>query len=312
MLARVTRGKVKKPYLLLVYGADGVGKTTLGSGAPNPIFLGPEQGTNTLDVERFPTPKTWDDVKLALKELLTAQHNHKTLVIDSLDWLEPLLHQDICNRYRVNSIEKAAGGYGKGYVEALNGFLGFKDQLNELREKRGMNIILIAHARIVNFNDPETNVSYERFEIKLQKNSSSMFREYVDAVLFCSFLTTTRKDSDAPNAKTRAYGHGQRVIYTERRPAFEAKNRYGLPFMILLSSIAEDSWDIFTKAAEKGEPESAKDIIGRINTMLESFDEDRREKITQSIQLCESNVKQLMGLEFRVITAFKELPNGNQ
>lgn len=262
MLANVTRGKIKRPYLVLVYGPDGVGKTTFGAEAPDPIFLGSERGTDNLDVARFPSPKSWVDVEGAMLELVKGKHEFRTLVIDSLDWLEPMLHAKICKAHNVRSIELASGGYGKGYIEALNDWVNFKNALNLLRDERNMNIVLLAHADTITHHDPQTQMEYKRHELKLHKKASAMFREFVDAVLFISYKTYGKKDGQ----RTLALGDGTRVMFTERRPGFDAKNRYGLP--PAMPMILGESWSNFVAAAERGVPESLESLTSRIDGML--------------------------------------------
>ncbi len=230
-LATIQTGKQKKPHLVLVYAPDGVGKTTFAAGFPSPVFVGTEQGTSNLDVARFPSPVLWSDLEGQLKDLCVEKHDFKTLVIDSLDWLEILLHKKICEDYQVKTIELAAGGYGKGYVEALNTWIKFKDGLDYLRNKRGMNIVLIAHAEVVPFNDPTTQTTYDRYQLKLHKKAAAMFREYVDYLFFANFEVIAKKEGN----KTRAFGDGLRLIFTERRPGFDAKSRSPMPFYMPLS-----------------------------------------------------------------------------
>ncbi|CAB4169890.1 AAA domain containing protein [uncultured Caudovirales phage] len=290
MLSNVTKGKIKRPYSIVIFGADGCGKSTFASGAPNPIFLGTEQGTNNLDVTRFQTPKNWGDVNQAIDELIKEKHDYKTLVIDSLDWLEPLLHQKICVENRVNSIELAAGGFGKGYIAALNEFIAIKDKFNVLRDTKSMNIILIAHSQVITFNDPQNQTQYDRFEMKLHKKSSAMFREYVDAVLFASYQTFTSKEGNL----TKHHGDGARIMYTERRPGFDAKNRLGLPFTMDLS------WDAFEKAADIGEPESSEAILARIQGLISEVPPDLLPKVKDTIEKAGSKVVQLQAIENRL------------
>ena len=298
LLSKITKGKIKKPFVLVVYGADGCGKSTFAAGSPNPIFLGTEQGTNHLDVARFPTPRHWDDVLQAVTELATLEHDYKTLVIDSLDWLEPMVHKEVCKRYGKKSIEQAAGGYGKGYIEAVDEFLTLKDKLNELRESRGMNVILIAHAQISNFNDPENQQEYQRFELKLHKKAGAVFREYADAVLFTSFQVYSSKDADS--GKVRSVGSSQRIMYTERRPGFDAKNRLGLPFTLALSPLPSESWSTFAKAAEIGEPEAPEVILSRINSQLDLIDPTKLELIKATLEKAGNNVPNLLAIEQRI------------
>jgi hypothetical protein len=269
-MKQVTKGKIVRPLCIMVYGSDGVGKTTLGSQAPSPVFLGPEIGTANLDVSRFPTPKHWKDIEAAVLELTNEQHNFKTLVIDSLDWIEPMLFKAICEDYNCKSIELAAGGYGKGYVEATSRWGGLKDKLELLRNQRGMNIILIAHSEVVSFLDPSTQLSYQRYELKLHKRSSALWREYVDAVLFCNLKIFARKEGN----NVQALSDGARVMYTERRPGWDAKNRFGLPLELDLS------WTSLVDAIARAEPESLETVKAKIESMLTCVtNDDLKEKV---------------------------------
>lgn len=282
MLERVTKGRVKKPHLVLIWGVPGVGKSSWAAQAPNPIFLGAEEGTNNLDVARFPPPKNWKDIETAIDELIKSKHDYKTLVIDSIDWIEPLLHADICARTGAKSIESAAGGYGKGFSEAAIEWEKFIKSLSRLRDERGMNIILIGHGEIVKFSDPTTQTEYDRHKIKIGKKAAALFTEYVDCLFFANFEIYMQKDGN----KQKHFGDGARVLYTERRPGFDAKNRMGLPFQIPLS------WDDFIAAIpDKKAPEA---IVSAINGMLlELKDDELKSKVKDAVQKAGGNVPQL-------------------
>jgi len=252
-LSQVTKGLVESPHLILIYGTDGIGKSTFASEAPSPVFLGGEEGTKRLDVARLPAPNTYDDVLVQLKELTNDTHNYRTLVVDSVDWLEPLIWEYICKKEGVSSLEKVGGGYGKGYTEAQLTWRDFCKKLQELQSKTGMHVILVGHSFIKPFHDPEVNVSYDRYIIKMHDKSASILREFVDAVLFANFETIAKEGEGIKKAK--AYGDGTRVLYTERRPAFDAKNRLGLPFQMELS------WGTFEKFASSAGPETNSDSL---------------------------------------------------
>ena len=270
LMKQVTKGKIVRPLCVMVYGADGVGKSTLGSQAPSPVFLGPELGTASLDVSRFPAPKQWRDIEAAITALTEEQHDFKTLVIDSLDWIEPMLYRAICEDNGAKSIELACGGYGKGYVEATSRWGQLKDRLEIMRTKRNINIVIIAHSEVVSFLDPATQLSYQRYELKLHKRSSALWREYVDAVLFCNFEVFAKKEGSG----VQAFSTGARVMHTERRPGWDAKNRYGLPLTLALS------WDSLVDAIEKAEPESLEAVKAKIEGMLTCItDEVLKEKV---------------------------------
>lgn len=289
-LAQVTKGKIIKPHLILIYGPDGVGKSTFGANAPDTIFMGPESGTNHLDVSRLPVPQTFNDVLADLEELRKDPHDYKTLAVDSLDWLEPLLMNQICRDYGVKSIELAAGGYGKGYVELIERWKQFIGAVDRLRNERKMNVILIAHSQVVTFNDPLTASPYDRYELKLYKKSSPIFREWVDAVLFANFQIFTKKDG------SNVAGNGVRVMYTERRPGWDAKNRMGLPLLLNLS------WEDYASAAHVPEAEKPEAVVARIYEMLEVNEKDPAllELVTQTIAKANNNVEQLIRIENRL------------
>jgi len=290
-LSQVKKGKLKKPHVVLITGVDGVGKSTFAAGAPEPIFFGPEDGTNNLDVARLPSPENWHDVLETLQELFTERHEFKTLVVDSLDWIEPILYKEICERYKSKTIDSAAGGYGKGYNEAITEWQKFISLLSDLRNKREMNIVMIAHVEVIKFNDPNLQQEYDRYQMKLYKKTASLFREFVDCVLFANFETITKKDG----SKIKAFGDGVRIVYTERRPGFDAKNRYGLPFQMALE------WTEFDKEVNKIDHGSPEAIVKTIQAMLtEVEDEQLKAKVLETVEKNLNNVQILEAIKTKL------------
>lgn len=232
MLEKVTKGKIKRPLSMCLYGTEGVGKTTFASKTDSPIFAGPESGNDNLDVSRFPTPKSWTDLLAQIEALYNEKHNYKTLIIDSLDWCESLLHAELTALHKVKTIEDVAGGYGR-YVAVVNTeWKKLIDLTKKLRDEKGIGIIFIAHYMVKTFNDPMTNNPYDRYQMKLLEKSSALFREYVDIMGFATFEVATRGD---PGKKGKGLGDGVRVMYTEKRPAHDAKNRFSLPYRMEFS-----------------------------------------------------------------------------
>jgi hypothetical protein len=298
-LKNVTKGKIKKPYCILVYSADGVGKSTFASEAPTPIFLGPEAGTDQLDVTRFPQARTWTDIIDQVKELIAVpDHSYETLVIDTMDWCEPILWAEICKRYGTNTIDKAAGGYGKGYNEALKEWDNLKNLLNRVREERKMNIILLGHSEAVDFIDPMIQSNYIRYQLKLHKRAAALWREWVDAVMFASFETYHSQE----NGKTKAFSDGIRILNTERRAGWDAKNRYGLPLKM------EFNWQAFHEAAQKGQPDSPKAVRARIDGLISAIKSpDLREKVIDALSKCQpDDLRQLMAIEQKLALRLSE------
>ena len=266
-LGKVIKGRLAKPMRLLVYGIEGVGKSTFAANAPAPIFLGAEDGTSELKVERFPQPTTWLDALEAVAELTTAAHDYQTLVVDTLDWLEPQCWAHVCRESRddngrpYQSIEDF--GYGRGYVAAHDQWRRLASDLDALRTKRHMHIVLLAHSAIRTFRNPAGD-DFDRYELKLHKAPSGFWREWSDAVLFASHdLNTVKKQG-----RVRGTMGAQRILHTERTAAWDAKNRYDLPPRLALD------WQEFADAAAAHRPADRRTLLAQIEDQLLALAED--------------------------------------
>jgi hypothetical protein len=153
-------------------------------------------------------------------------------VLDSLDWIEPLIWKAVCAEAKVESIEQAFGGYGKGYVRALDLWRVLLKELAILN--RTMHVLMIGHAQIKSFQDPDLASAYDRYQLKINDKAAALVREAADAVLFARFETEVTRDGGNGRSKAKVRGEGVRIMYTESRPAFDAKNRFNLPFAMAL------------------------------------------------------------------------------
>jgi hypothetical protein len=252
MLSRVQKGRTPKPPRLLVYGTEGIGKSTFAAGAPNPVFIQTEDGLDEIECAKFPLVKTFDEAIGAIGELRNEAHDYETVVIDSLDWLERTIWDRVCQAPGVSSIEKADGGFAKGYTHALTFWRELVDQLNALRAARGMVVLLIAHARVERFEDPESS-PYDRYSPRLHKHAAALISEWCDAVLFATRKIRTQTEDAGFNRK-RTIAHaigkdgGERILRCVGGPSCIAKNRFG---------IAEDlplSWAAFMAALSHNQP----------------------------------------------------------
>jgi hypothetical protein len=221
-LANVTRGKQDRPLKVILYGVEGVGKSTFAASAPAPIFLCSEDGTAQLDVARFPSPRNWGEVLEAVRVLTHEDHPYKTLVIDTLDWLEPLCWQAVCQAGGKGNIEDF--GYGKGYVAAVDQWRALLGRLDTVVRARNVHIVMVAHGAIKRVDDPQTG-PFDRYRMKLHEKSADLLREWVDAILFArhEVMTVERK------GKMRGVSSGARVMHTQWTAAYDAKNRFDLP-----------------------------------------------------------------------------------
>jgi len=227
LLEQVQSGKEMKPRRTMLYGTEGVGKSTFGSMAPMPVFIQTEDGLGQIECARFPLAGAYGDVVAALSELWSEQHPYQTVVLDTLDWLEQLIWAEICKKRCVENIEDI--GYAKGYGFALAQWREVLAGLDALRNDRGMAVILIAHSKIEKFENPETE-SYDRYSPRLHKLASALVTEWADEVLFATYRVHTKQaDEGFGRKKSKGVGTGERIIRTTARPAHVAKNRLGLP-----------------------------------------------------------------------------------
>lgn len=227
---------IKAPRVM-IYGPHGLGKTTFGSGAPAPIFILTEDGLGKLEVDHFPLATSYQDVIDAITALYEQDHNFSTVVIDSLDWLDNLVWQDINAKHEAKEL-----AYGKGAVIAADYWRNILDGLSALRDDKGMAVVLIAHTEIKRFDSPETE-PYDRYRPKLQERSSALIQEWCDAVFFCNYRVVTKETDVGFNKDVRrGITTGERLMYTTEKPAYLAKNRYGLPDQLPLS------WEAFQNA----------------------------------------------------------------
>lgn len=226
------KGKQAVPPRVCIYSTHGVGKSTLASRFPAPIFISTEDGLDALDVVSFPKAATINDVVTSIKTLLKEEHSFKTVVIDSVDWLiSPLIEESVNAQY-----DEKQQAYGKGSMYVAEEFREILQGLDALRLKKNMNVVIIAHAAVVKYLDPRTD-EYDKFQPKLPKACNALLQEWVDVLAFCAFRVIIKK-SDAKGfdaARTRGVTTGERVMHLVENAAFVAKNRYACPEEIDMS-----------------------------------------------------------------------------
>jgi hypothetical protein len=226
MKLNILTGRIARPQKAVIFGPEGIGKSTLAAQFPAPVFLDTEGGTHHLDVARLPAPKSWADVTAAVQALATEAHEFKSLVIDTADWLEKLLVDHVCKQANKTSIEDF--GYGKGYVVLAEEFAKFLASLEPLL-RRGMHVLLLAHTRIVKFEQPDAAGAYDRYELKLSKQVGPLVKEWCDVLLFGNYFT---KVAENDNGRKRGVGGRERKLYTTHTAAWDAKNRHGFDEML--------------------------------------------------------------------------------
>lgn len=232
------------PPRVIIYGPEGVGKTTLASEFPNPVFLQTESGTpRGLQLRSLKDPnktklESFGEVMEAIGAVYTDPQDRQTLVVDSISELQKLVFAETCARGDEKGNSKGNiedFGYGKGYVYAMSIWQEILDGLNAVRRDHGLAIVLIAHAVVERFNDPET-VSYDRYSVAVQASDKSgadhrgLIQREMDAILLLKPpISIEKEDLGFKKERAIAKGGSTIIIHTTGKPAFVAKNRYGMP-----------------------------------------------------------------------------------
>jgi hypothetical protein len=239
-LSSIKKGKNLRPPRIFLYSTHGIGKSTFASQAPNPIFICAEDGLDALDVAHFPIATSSADVMEMIQTLYTEEHEYQTVALDTVDWLENLLNSEIEAEHDAKEL-----AYGRAAMYLANKWRDILDGFNALRNDKGMNVILIGHSEIKRFDSPEVD-SYDRYQPKLQTRSSAIIQEWADCVFFANYKTVVKKEDLGFNKERgRAISNGERMIFTQEKPAYLAKNRYSLPDSFSLN------WGAFNDAMIK-------------------------------------------------------------
>jgi hypothetical protein len=225
----VISGRIEKAKKVVLYGPEGIGKSSLAAQFPAPIFIDTEGSTTEMTVDRLAKPTSWEMLKQQVDWVKQQDGRFKTLVIDTIDWAEMLCIESVCAKYDKKGIEDF--GYGNGYVYTKEEFGRFLNKLQDLIDVAGINVVLTAHTQIRKFEQPDEMGAYDRYELKLGKKTSSqtapLVKEWADMVLFINYKTMSVAVDDKGN-KHKGQG-GVRTVYATHSPAWDAKNRQGFP-----------------------------------------------------------------------------------
>jgi len=228
---QIIRGRIIKPLKTVIYGPEGIGKTTFATHFPDPLYCDTEGGSHNIDVARTPVPTSWTMLLDIVQEIIKDPSLCKTFVLDTADWAERLCVKHVCDKYNQSGVETF--GYGRGYVYVYEEFGRLLDLLSTLIE-RGVHVVVTAHAQLRKFEQPDEMGSYDRYELKLSKKTGAqvadMLKEWADLLLFANYktLVVNVDGQGAAKGKNKAQG-GQRVMYATHTPSWDAKNRHGLP-----------------------------------------------------------------------------------
>ena len=258
-VASISRGKLPSPWWILLYGEPKIGKTTFAAGAPSPVFITLDGGTTELDVARYPRPESFDEFREALDDVATngVTNGFRTLVVDPLAHVEPLIASKITEGKQVNT-RTWGGGYG-AYENSVRDHvrLIFAD-LERVRDA-GLNILLIGHARVKKFANPEGS-DFDVYDLDCEsKEMNAKSFQLATAVLFARREVFARQEEGSK--KFKAYGAAGHMLYTASTAAFRAGNRWGLPPVMPLS------WPTFAAEMTRGESRN-EDLKAKIEAGL--------------------------------------------
>lgn len=222
----VTKGKIETAQKIILYGVEGIGKSTLASKFPKPLFVDTEGSTKHLNVARTDRPTSWAMLMDQVQKIKQDHMGYQTLVIDTADWAEQLCVKEVCDRSQKKGIEDF--GYGKGYIYLAEEFARLLHLLEDIIQS-GMHVVITAHAMMRKFEQPDEMGSYDRWELKLMRKTAPLLTEWADMVLFANYKTyVVNVDGQGTDkGKNKAQG-GHRVLYTTHHVAWDAKNRHGL------------------------------------------------------------------------------------
>jgi hypothetical protein len=255
ILSKIKRGGETLPPRILLSGPEGIGKSTFAANAPFPLFISQENGLTGLDHVAHLSPTSFSDVLEMVDELTANPSEYKTLVLDTMDWLERSIHAFICARDGKQNVEDY--GYGKGYKVAEAELVLLLNKLDALRSTQKVGVILLSHVQIKAFTSPE-GTQWDRYEMKGHKGFTGILREWPDACLFAVY--EVHKMKERGENRERVIG-GDRIIHTSWSPGWDAKNRLGLPEVLPLS------YEDFADAVEANSPAK---LRGEFMALLES------------------------------------------
>jgi hypothetical protein len=223
-IATVTSGRAP---IILVYGAEGRGKSTLACKFPNPLALLLERGLpRGVSVDAVEDISSFDAVMSVLREIYAAPGEYKSLLIDTVDALEALLIESLCAKNNWKNIEQPS--YGKGWVAADDEWRRFIRAITAIRDKNDMTVVMTCHSTFERIDDPRAP-TYTSYQPRLHKRARGLVMDCADGVFFLAEDLRVVTDDGGFRERTRAATDTRRFLFTEGRPAFAAKNRFGMP-----------------------------------------------------------------------------------
>jgi hypothetical protein len=247
-----------KPSRTILHGIEGVGKTSFAANSTKPIFLMLETGLESLidagrlsDIPHFPEITSWTDLLSVIEHLTVSEHDHKTVVIDTLNGAERKCHEHVCHRdFNDDWGSRGFANYHNGFDVSVTEWLQLLAALDKLRDVKRMGVIALCHTDVKTYKNP-LGPDYDRFRPALHDKTWNATNRWADHVLFANFHVEVATDN-AKAKKGKGLGGNDRVMYTTRTAAWDAKNRAGLTDEIDMGSSGKEAWENFIQAVKNG------------------------------------------------------------
>ena len=221
MVFNITSGPTATAQKVLLYGVEGIGKSTFASQFPNPVFIDTEGSTSNMNVQRLDNPNSW---QMLLDEVNYVKQSRicSTLIIDSADWAERICKEHLAV---LGKWTDSNNDYGAKYIALEKEFGLLINKLSDLVEL-GINVVLTAHAKLKKKEEPDQMGAFDRYQLKMEDKTGAIVKEWADMVLFANYEMTVLTDEKTKSKKATG---GHRIMYATHYPGWDAKNRHGLP-----------------------------------------------------------------------------------
>ena len=221
MVFNITSGPTATAQKVVLYGVEGIGKSTFASQFPNPVFIDTEGSTSNMNVQRLDNPNSW---QMLLDEVNYVKQSRicSTLIIDSADWAERICKEHLAV---LGKWTDSNNDYGAKYIALEKEFGLLINKLSDLVEL-GINVVLTAHAKLKKKEEPDQMGAFDRYQLKMEDKTGAIVKEWADMVLFANYEMTVLTDEKTKSKKATG---GHRVMYATHYPGWDAKNRHGLP-----------------------------------------------------------------------------------
>lgn len=309
---RMTLGSVSKvppiePDRVFIYGVEKVGKSTFGACAPAPIFISAERGLGELDPvpAHFPEAETFQDVLDGIESLTTGQHEYRTLVLDSLDWIEQMIVIAVCQRTKSKSGQpwgmKEFTDFGAGHKIAVEDWRKLVLALDRLQAEKHMEVILVAHAKTKDVDDPTSSVRIARYVPQMSGDiAPKLIMQWAKSILFARFEYRVQEAEGF--GKSKGISTGRRVVYTQWSAAYDAGSRYILP------PVMELDYAAYAAARDASRGDTTGDMVAEAQRLLAAWetDQETRGKAQAAIEAAKGNGAKLSRLIEHLKTKLNE------